>query len=193
MSLFGSSSRRPGTPSRTAAARSFHERLPARYREECQQVLNECSAMRPVLTQVPDGRRGFMVEIALPDPAGSILMRDGSHRYLYKLLLLWNHDHPRSASNLYGGSIKAYFASPTDTVICRRMRDLRGAPVPHLIADIHPLTGAECLYPCTAQLGVLDESFTMRDAIANAVNWLTKYGAALYSDAAYESMAMAQD
>lgn len=174
----------------TAAAKQFHTLNPTRYYQECEAVLSRCAALNPVLTEVPDGRRGFLVDIAIPDPEGKVRMPDGSHRKIYKILLLWSATHPESASQLYGGSITAYFASPTGEEVRQRMRDKTGHETPHLIMGTHPITGRSgCVYMCTAQHGDLDTSFTMVEAIANATNWLTLYGAALYSPDAYARMA----
>ena len=158
---------------------------PTRYQMELSAVQQSLRNLNPQLVQLRDGRRGFIMKLRVPDPEGNLLGADGAHYQEYRVLMAWNSDHPRSACRQYGGSVKTYFQSPTAQDIERAYRAHGRSYVPHLIGDVHPVTGGRISIPCTQELSRENDSYTMVTAVALLMNWLSAMTAAKYSDAAF--------
>lgn len=163
----------------------WYSKHPERYQYEVNAVYQTLHSLSPQEVELPDGRRGFVMEFKIPDPEGNITNRDGSHYQTYRVLMAWNSDHPHSAGSRYGGSVKTYFQAPTVADIQRAYRSHGRDRVPHLLYDRHPVTGAEILIPCTQQLNNESDAFTMVTAAALVNNWLSAMTAAKYRTSAY--------
>lgn len=162
----------------------WYEKYPDRYRFEVNAVYQTLHSLNPQEVQLPDGRRGFVMEFKIPDPEGNITDH-GAHYQTYRVLMAWNSNHPSSASASFGGSVKTYFQSPSIAQI-ERAYHAHGRPhVPHLLYDRHPVTGSSIMIPCTQRQHNEDEHFTMVTAAALVNNWLCAMTAAKYRDAAY--------
>lgn len=170
-----------------AFANQWYVRNPKRYQAERTAMMQRMAACNPVEKQLADGRRGFQLDIKVPDPDGEITAANGAHFKKYTVMLVWNNDHPQSAANHFGGSVKCYFLSPK---IEEMERDFlaHGRPyIPHLLNDVHPRTGAPIRIPCTAQLGQEDNrTFTIVTAVGLVNSWLAAYTASKYRKTAYD-------
>ena len=169
-----------------AFSNQWYVRNPLRYKKERNAMMQAMAACNPKEIQLRDGRRGFQLDLKIPDPEGEILAENGGHYKKYTVLLAWNNDHPKSAANHFGGSVKCYFVNPS----IREMEEdfvAHGRPyVPHLLNDVHPATGASIHIPCTAQLGQEDPSFTIVTAVGLVNSWLSAYTASKYRKTAYD-------
>ena len=169
-----------------AIADQWYVKNPQRYQKERDAVLKHLAALNPREVQLRDGRRGFLLDLRMPDPEGKILAKNGAYYKQYTVLLAWNNDHPNSAANHFCGGVKCYFLTPT---IKEMEADFlsHGRPfVPHLLNDVHPFTG-ECIHiPCTAQLGQENPKFTIMTAVGLVNYWLVAYTASKYDKNVYK-------
>ena len=163
----------------------WYNKQPSRYQYEVNAVHQTLHSLNPQEVQLPDGRRGFVMQFKIPDPEGDITNGDGSHYQSYRVLMAWSSDHPHCASSSFGGSVKTYFQSPTIDDIERAYRAHGRPRVPHLLYDRHPVTGGSIMIPCTQRLNGESDRFTMVTAAALVNNWLSAMTAAKYRNAAY--------
>lgn len=165
----------------------WYVRNPQRYKVEREAMMQRMAACHPREIELPDGRRGFQLEIKVPDPEGEITGANGAHFKKYTVLLVWNNDHPHSASTHFGGSVKCYFVDPKIEEMELDFRAHGRSYIPHLLNDIHPRTKAPIRIPCTAQLGQEDNrTFTIVSAVGLVNSWLGAYTASKYRKTAYD-------
>ena len=117
--------------------------------------------------------------------AEKLMGSDGAHYQNYRVLMMWNSDHPYSAARCFGGSVKTYFMDPSIAEIEKAYRAHGRARVPHLLYDRHPVTGAHIKIPCTQRMCRESESFSMVTAAALVMNWLSAMTAGKYRESAY--------
>ena len=158
---------------------------PQRYACEAKAVYDVLRRLEPQEVALRDGRRGFIMNFKVPDPEGKLMGSDGAHYQNYRVLMMWNSDHPYSAARCFGGSVKTYFMDPSIAEIEKAYRAHGRARVPHLLYDRHPVTGAHIKIPCTQRMCRESESFSMVTAAALVMNWLSAMTAGKYRESAY--------
>lgn len=153
----------------------FHVRDPKRYKAERDALMRVMAACSPMEIQLRDGRRGFRLELRVPDVQGESTDANGVRCKQYTVLLVWNNDHP---SSRYGNSVTCYFVKPDVMEMEQDYRKRYARSIPHMITAVHPLTGTLTRIPSTERLEPeRGATFTILTAARQLYDWLCLYTA----------------